>query len=76
MSKVFFLIQTVDGAKHYQPENKIIIDVPSAVKIFDDKIGVVQHVKDLTKELCDTWNQKYFNQPKASLIFTPIIYNM
>ena len=66
VGKVFCLIQTVDGSKHYAPENKIIIDVPTAVKIFDDKVGVVQHVKDLTRELCDAWNDKYHNQPQAS----------
>lgn len=66
VGKVFCLIQTVDGSKHYAPENKIIIDVPTAVKIFDDKVGVVQHVKDLTRELCDAWNEKYHNQPQAS----------
>ena len=66
MGKVFCLKQTVDGSKHYEPENKIIIDVLTAVKIFDDKIGVVQHDKDLTRELCDMWNAKYYNQPQAS----------
>ena len=64
------MIQTVDRSKHYCPENKIFLDVPAALKIFDDKIGIVQHVKELTKELCDSWNDKYFDQPQASLTFT------
>lgn len=70
MNKAFFMIQTVDRSKHYCPENKIFLDVPAALKIFDDKIGIVQHVKELTKELCDSWNDKYFDQPQASLTFT------
>ena len=70
VNKAFFMIQTVDRSKHYCPENKIFLDVPAALKIFDDKIGIVQHVKELTKELCDSWNDKYFDQPQASLTFT------
>ena len=70
VNKAFFMIQTVDRSKHYCPENKIFLDVPAALKIFDDKIGIVQHVKELTKELCDSWNDKYFDQPQASLTVT------
>ena len=70
VNKAFFMIETVDRSKHYCPENKIFLDVPAALKIFDDKIGIVQHVKELTKELCDSWNDKYFDQPQASLTFT------
>ena len=72
MGKTFCLIQTIDRSKHYYPENKIVLDVLAAVKIFDDKIGVVQHVKELTKELCDGWNEKYYNKPQASSNFTLI----
>ena len=67
MNKVFFLVETIDRSKHYKPTNKIIIDVQAGVNLFHDRIGLVKHVVELTKDLCDKWNTKYYNQPQVNL---------
>ena len=65
VGKVFFLIQTIDKSKQYMPENKIVIDVPAGLNIFSDSVGIVNHVKELTEELCKTWNAKYAGKPEV-----------
>ena len=68
MSKFFFVIQTVDKALTYAPENKLVIDIPSAVNIFEDHVGILKHVQDVAYELCDKWNNTYVNQPQVKKI--------
>ena len=67
VNKVFFLVETIDRSKHYKPTNKIVIDVQAGVNLFHDRIGLVKHVVELTKDLCDKWNTKYYNQPQVNL---------
>ena len=67
VNKVFFLVETIDHSKHYKPSSKIIIDVQAGVNLFLDRVGIVKHVVELTKELCDKWNAQYYNQPQVNL---------
>ena len=66
VSRLFFLVQTVDHSKHYAPENKIIIDIPAGLNIFGDTVGILKHVQELTRDLADRWNNRYVNNPKVS----------
>ena len=66
MGKLFFLVQTVDHAKHYSPENKIVIDIQAGIKILEDKVGILKHVEELTRELCRTWNDAYLDRPQVT----------
>ena len=68
VSKFFFVIQTVDKALSYAPENKIVIDIPSAVNIFEDHVGILKHVQDVAYELCDKWNLTYVDKPQVKKI--------
>ena len=52
----------------YAPENKLVIDIPSAVNIFEDHVGILKHVQDVAYELCDKWNNTYVNQPQVKKI--------
>ena len=63
MHKLFFVVQTVDNSKYYFPENKIIIDIPAGVKIFQDKVGILKHVTEVANELANRWNKTFVNQP-------------
>ena len=65
MSKYFFVIQTVDRSKSYSPENKIVIDIPAGVTIFEDQLGILKHVQEVAKELAAKWNETYVNRPKV-----------
>ena len=68
VSKVFFLIHTIDKSKtSHTPENKIILDVESAVTFFEDKLGILKHVQDVAVDLANKWNENYYDQPKVSL---------
>ena len=76
VNKFFFVIQTVDKALSYAPENKIVIDIPSAVNIFEDHVGILKHVQDVAYELCDKWNLTFVDKPQVNKIqfFTNIRY--
>ena len=65
VGKLFFLIQTKDHAKYYAPENKIVIDIQAGVKFFEDKVGILKHVEELTQELCNKWNDTYLDRPQV-----------
>ena len=65
VSKYFFVIQTIDRSKSYSPENKIVIDIPAGVTIFEDQLGILKHVKDVAKELADEWNAAFVDKPKV-----------
>ena len=67
VSKYFFVIQTIDRSKSYSPENKIVIDIPAGVTIFEDQLGILKHVKDVAKELADEWNAAFVDKPKVIL---------
>ena len=66
VGKNFFLVETVDNSKHYNPSNKIVIDVQAGVNIFNDRVGIVKHVSDLVNELCAKWNDQYHAQPQVN----------
>ena len=70
MSKYFFVIQTVDRSKSYSPENKIVIDIPAGVTIFEDQLGILKHVQEVAKELATKWNETYVDRPKVKNIYT------
>ena len=65
MSKYFFVVQTIDRSKSYSPENKIVIDIPAGVTIFEDQLGILTHVKDVAKELAAEWNAAFVDKPKV-----------
>ena len=62
---MFFLIQTKDHTKYYAPENKIVIDIQAGVKFFEDRVGILKHVEELTQELCNSWNDAYLDRPQV-----------
>ena len=68
VNKFFFVIQTVDKALSYAPENKIVIDIPSAVNIFEDHVGILKHVQDVAYELFDKWNLTFVDKPQVNKI--------
>jgi len=65
VSKYFFVVQTIDRSKSYSPENKIVIDIPAGVTIFEDQLGILTHVKDVAKELAAEWNAAFVDKPKV-----------
>ena len=68
VGKLFFLIQTKDHAKYYGPENKIVIDIQAGVKFFEDRVGILKHVEELTQELCNNWNDTYLDRPQVTTL--------
>ena len=65
MSKFFFLIQTIDRSKAYSPENKIVVDIPAGISIFQDQVGILDHVKEVAKDLAQAWNNAFVDKPKV-----------
>lgn len=61
MKNHFFLMKTIDAERKFAPENKIIMDVPSALNIFS--AGGIHHlvgtVRDKVLTLCSQWNDMY-----------------
>ena len=68
VSKYFFLLQTKDLSKEHEPESKIILDVPTAVTILEDKIGILTHVKNVATAMRDDWNKRYAGQPQVQFL--------
>ena len=60
------MVQTIDRSKSYSPENKIVIDIPAGVTIFEDKLGILSHVKEVALELSQQWNDTYVDKPKVT----------
>ena len=65
MSKFFFLIQTIDRSKAYSPENKIVVDIPAGISIFQDQVGILDHVKTVARDLAQAWNNAFVDKPKV-----------
>ena len=61
----FFVLQTIDHARHYKPENKIVIDIPAAVNIFYHPDRIEQHITHVANELLDKWNATFVNKPQV-----------
>ena len=65
VGKHFFVLQTIDHARHYKPENKIVIDIPAAVNIFYHPDRIEQHITHVATELLDKWNATFVNKPQV-----------
>ncbi len=65
MGKFFFVIETINCSEAYSPENKIVIDIPAGVTIFQDQLGILEHVKTMAADLVQAWNDAYWCKPKV-----------
>ena len=76
MGKHFFVLQTIDHARHYKPENKIVIDIPAAVNIFYHPDRIEQHITHVANELLDKWNATFVNKPQVKKKTPKFVFNI